>query len=74
MQQSPEMANNALKQNKIDWYYLPNPIMDMPAGKHSYVLVMIGQHPIPDTATIHVAMSVNDQAISYDLSVPISTN
>jgi hypothetical protein len=74
MQQSPEMANNALKQNKIDWYYLPNPIMDMAAGKHSYVLVMIGQHPIPDTATIHVAMSVNDLAISYDLSVPISTN
>jgi hypothetical protein len=74
MQQSPEMANNALKQNKIDWYYLPNPIMDVPAGKHSYVLVMVGQHPIPDTATIHVAVSVNDQAISYDLSVPISTN
>jgi hypothetical protein len=74
MQQSPEMANNALKRNKIDWYYLPNPIMDMPAGKHSYLLVMVGPHPIPDTATIHVAMSVNDQAISYDLLVPISTN
>jgi hypothetical protein len=74
MQQSPEMANNALKQNKIDWYYLPNQIMDMPAGKHTYVIVMVGPHPIPDTATIHVAMSVNDQAISYDLSVPISTN
>jgi hypothetical protein len=74
MTQSPDSANNALKRNKIDWYYLPNPIMDMQAGTHTYVLVMVGPHPIPDTATIHVAMSINDKAVSYDISVPISTN
>ena len=72
MQQSPEMANNALKQNKIDWYYLPNPIMDMPAGKHQYVLVLVGQHPIPDTAMIRVVASVNDKITVYAVAAPIS--
>ncbi|HUI71192.1 MAG TPA: hypothetical protein VL354_11800, partial [Spirochaetia bacterium] len=74
MQQSPDMANNALKQNKIDWYYLPNPILTVDQGRHSYLIVMVGQHPIPDTATIHVALSINDRATSYDVPVPLSTN
>jgi len=71
MTQSPDQANNTLKRNRIDWYYLPNPIMTVDAGKHSYLLVLVGPHPIPDTATIHVAIAVENVATAFDEPVPV---
>jgi len=72
MNQSPEQANNTLKRNNINWYYLPNPSMTVPAGKHSYLVILVGRHPIPDAATIHIDVSVGDQDKTFDIPVPIS--
>ncbi len=74
MQQSPDLADNTLKRNKIDWYYLPNPIMTVDAGKHSYLVVLVGKHPIPDTGTIHVAVSLDNKATTFDLLVPVTND
>ena len=74
MDQSPDQANNTVKRNKIEWYYLPNPIMTIDSGRQSYLLILVGKHPIPDTATIHVAVSVGNQAKSFDIPVPISND
>ena len=71
MNQSPEQANNTLKRNKIGWYYLPQTTITLDAGKHSYLIVMVGKHPIPDTATIHIAVTLNNVDKDFDIPVPV---
>ncbi len=71
MTQSPDQANNTLKTHRIEWYYLPSPVMTMDAGKHSYLLILVGPHPIPDTAAIHVAIAVDNVAKTFDTLVPV---
>jgi hypothetical protein len=72
MNQSPDQANNTLKRNMIGWYYLPQTTMTLEAGKHSYLIVMVGRHPIPDTATIHIDVSLNNVDRTFDIPVPIT--
>jgi len=72
MNLSPDQAANTLRRDKIGWYYLPQTSMTLEAGTHSYLLVMVGAHPIPDTATIHVEVTINGIDRDFDMPVPVS--
>ena len=72
-----ELANNmsydpmniSVRQNKISWYYLPSERMHLDRGKSTYVLVLIGSHPLPPSLVVNVRLLLN--GVEQDFSLPV---
>ena len=64
-----DQANMTTRQNKIDWYYLPSLKMHLDRGKSTYVLMLIGKHPLPPSLIAGVRLLFN--GVEQDFSIPI---
>ena len=69
---SPPPMDNTTKLDKIAWFYLPSTTVQLRPGSYSYVIVLVGPHPIPDNVTAHVNLVVGGNAMNFDLPVPSS--
>jgi|GEM_PF-5656220 Ni,Fe-hydrogenase III component G len=58
------------RENKITWNYLPQGTLTLKPGKHSYVFVLVGKHPLPDSLTAHIRLSVNGEEQDFDIPLP----
>ncbi len=67
----PYMDNDA-KRNRISWYYLPALKMRVPAGFHSYIMVLVGKHPLPETVMTRVRLSLQGEESSFEVPVKVA--
>jgi len=58
--------------NKIGWYYLPKKKMSVPSGSHSYLLAIVGKHPLPETVTVQVRLRVGGEEKSFEFRVNVA--
>ena len=63
-------TNITVRQNKITWYYLPAARMRVDAGKSSYLMILIGNHPLPPSLVVGVRLLFN--GTEQDFSLPFS--
>jgi hypothetical protein len=66
---SSQIENQTPRQNTIRWNYLPALTTRVDPGMHAYVLVLGGKHPLPDSTTLHVSLTLNGQPQSIDIPV-----
>lgn len=67
---SSGLVNNTIRLQKIDWNYLPSRAVKVPRGKHSYVIVLVGKHPIPDDLTAKVSLTLDDTPQDFSIPIP----
>jgi hypothetical protein len=60
----------SVRENKVTWYYLPSGSVDVKPGKHSYIFVLVGRHPLPDSLTAHIQLLVNGEEMDFELGIP----
>jgi hypothetical protein len=63
-------TNISTRQNKISWYYLPEKRMHLDRGKSTYVMILVGDHPLPSALTAGVRLLLNGQEQDFSLPVP----
>jgi hypothetical protein len=56
--------------NKIAWTYMPKGTATIKPGRHAYVFVLVGRHPLPDSLTAHIELSVNGEVQDFDVPIP----
>jgi hypothetical protein len=66
---SSPYAENSDKLNKIGWYYLPAMKMRVPKGTRSYLLVLVGTHPIPEAVTVQVRLLIDGEDKTFEIPV-----
>jgi hypothetical protein len=64
--------DNASKKDKIGWYYLPALKMRVPSGTHSYIMVLVGKHPLPETLSARVEVRLDEQEKSFEIPVTLA--
>lgn len=57
------------RQNKINWHYLPSKKVQVRSGAHSYLLVLVGKPPFPETLAIRVRLLVDGEEKSFEFPV-----
>jgi hypothetical protein len=73
MRSVEDQANSgpyASRENKVTWYYMPSGTVSLPPGKHAYMFVLVGKHPLPDSLAAHVELTVNGEEKDFDIPVP----
>ena len=61
---------NNIRIGTLEQSYLPADSMHIDHGKHSYIIVLLGKHPLPDDLTTTVLLSIDDKIQAFDISVP----
>jgi hypothetical protein len=69
---SAQEQDNMTKTNKIGWYYLPAERMRVPSGSRSYLLVLVGKHPLPEKVIARVRLRVGNEEKSFEIPVNIA--
>lgn len=59
-----------MRHDKVGWYYLPKDRFQVKRGWHSYLIVLIGKHPIGNNVTINLVTSLGGKIQSIQLPVP----
>jgi hypothetical protein len=65
---APSM-DNTTKRNKIDWYYLPSGKVRVRSGSHSYLLVLVGKPPFPESLTARVKLLLGTEELDFEVPV-----
>jgi hypothetical protein len=69
--ETPESSGSfSVRKNKITWNYIPTGTVTLKPGKHSYIFVLLGRHPLPDSLTAHIELLVNGEERDFDIPVP----
>jgi len=58
------------RENKVRWSYMPSGPVTLKPGRYSYMFVLVGKHPLPDSLTAHVQLSVDGDEKDFDIPVP----
>ncbi len=66
----PSSSSATLRHDKVGWYYLPADKFEVKRGVHSYVIVLIGKHPIGNNVTIDLMYSLAGNIQSFQIPVP----
>jgi hypothetical protein len=67
---SHQIQNQGPRHSAIQWNYLPGYRFSVDKGTHSYMVVLGGDHPFPDSLTIQVRLLVNGEPVSVDIPLP----
>lgn len=62
--------SEALRADKVGWYYLPADRFQAQRGEKSYVMVFVGQAPIGNGVTINLETSLAGKSYTFHLAVP----
>ena len=60
----------AKRRSVVDWYYLPSQSLSLKRGKHDYIMVFIGKHPLPSDLTAYISVMLNGEEHEFTLDVP----
>jgi hypothetical protein len=60
----------AKRRSVVDWYYLPSQSLSLKHGKHEYIMVFIGKHPLPDDLSAYISVMVDGEEHEFTLDVP----
>ncbi len=66
----PATSSATMRHDKVGWYYLPADKFQVKPGRHSYVIVLIGKHPIGNNVTIDLLLSLAGNIQSLQIPVP----
>ncbi len=58
------------RQNIANWYYVPARSFTLKRGSYEYVLVFLGQHPVPEDLKLYARLSVNGEEHEFSLDLP----
>ena len=67
---SKNEAIAAKRRNVVNWYYLPSRSLKLKHGKHEYIMVFMGKHPLPDDVFAYIRVMVNGEEHEFSLDVP----
>ena len=60
----------AKRRSVVNWYYLLSRSMKLKHGKHEYIMVFMGRHPLPDDVFAYIRVMVNGEEHEFSLDVP----
>lgn len=67
---APMIENQTGREGTIRWNYIPKGAFTVNPGKHSWVVVLRGSHPLPPSLTIRVRGLINGSPQEMELPIP----
>ncbi len=67
---SADIGGASTLQAKIQWYYLLSEDFQVKPGRHSYLVILAGRHPLPDGLTAHIVAVFDGTVKVFDLPIP----